>query len=426
MKQIDDELKNGLANGPLTRNGFSDTLKKRIIERANEQESKSRKWFPWFSMVSVSLLIVAAFLSIEMQSKWGKGPVDTGEEQRSFKDSSASPSFGSYDQNEVEIQSAVLIGLRQDHPSAAGTPEYSSYRTVLLADREGELQTLAQGEGILMPYKTDFLKIAPQKQVEGNEESWRLNASLASLSKKPEAFETMPAKPLKTTEKLLFAGNRYLSVAQSMRHVEGGKEVQYDYVWVKEVQDLMQAKSKQNPVPAQDSHVSLNKLYGASVQAKLMALNATSQQTSNNGAMKGAQIEPGESWAIVRERGQWVPQLALYSMNEQNHAYHYRLHDISMDLPDSVVSYDRLTVDWSEVRQVRPDAKDAFTSPKRELVGIVSDKELTVYSYDKKISSRPLITLPLAAGESVVMIQWAIDAPYIEIWKNKAVTLLGE
>lgn len=423
MESIDDQLKQNLAGGPLTRNGFSDALKKRIGERLDEQSGTTKKWVPWLSGISAAFLAAAVFLSVDWQTGPGQNPAQP-QHERSSMQTSLSSLFSSSDHKEVLVHSAVLIGLRTDHPQTGSAPEYSTYRTLLLADDQGELQKIAEGNGILMPYKTDFMKIVPESRMNANEESRVLSASLAADASRLKSPDMKPVQPLKLSEKLLFAGNRYLSVAQTVRQNTQGKDTQYEYVWVKELQDIIGNKPLGSSPSVQDSHVSMQELYGNTVQDRLRALSSRLQLSA--GSPDAPQVdENGESWAIVRERGQWVPQLATYTSRGSSNAFGYQLQDVPLILPDSVVTYDRLSADWNDIRRIRPDAKDAFSSPNNELVGVVSSSEITVYPFDGKLGSKPLLTLSLAPSESVVMIQWAIDEPFVEMWKEKGKKLLG-
>ncbi|MCS7460457.1 hypothetical protein N0M98_09925 [Paenibacillus doosanensis] len=422
MEPIDDELKKGLASGPLTRNGFSDTLKKRIGERLDEQDNTPRKWLPWLGGISAVLVAAAVFLSVDWHSMLEQGPAGVLRDKNGALEAWIPPFSGTGEEN-VSIHSAVLIGLRTDHPQEGGA-EYSTYRTLLLAGDQGELQKVAEGDGILMPYKTDFMKIVPQSLVSSGEESRVLSASLASELSKARKLDPKPAGPLALSEKLLFAGNRYLSVAQTVRQTVQGKETRHEYVWVKELQDIAQNKARTPLAPASEPHVSMKTLYGSSIQSRLQLLNA-SKQSSGGSAASAPIDDTGDSWTIVRKQGQWVPQLASYNNRTDGNMYRYLLQDVPITLPDSVVSYDRLSTDWSEIRRIRPDAKDAFSSPNNELLGVVTDSDITVYPSEGQIARKPLMTLSLAPNESVVMLQWAVNEPFIEMWKDKGKKLLG-
>jgi len=422
MEAIDDELKKGLADEPLTKNGFSDALRKRIGERLDEKKSTSRQWMPWFGGISAALLATAVFLSLDGYTMLRQSPAGGLESQRPVQESSAPSQFES-GERQVRVQSAVLLGLRTDYPQAGGW-DYSTYRTVMLANDQGQLQKIAEGDGILMPYRTDFMRISPQSLVISKEEYRVLGASPAIESSKSQM--TNPAKSsgsLKLSEKLLFAGNRYLSVAQTIRQNTQGKESQQEeYIWVKDLRDIANNKPEALKNPALAPHVSMKSLYGDSIQSRLGTLNPGKKQSSGNTASARSAADNGESWAIVRKQGKWVPQLAAYMSQG---SLKFQLQDVPIDLPDSVVSYDRLTTDWNEIVRLVPDAKDAFSSPNHELLGIVSDKHISVYASEGQLSRNPLLTLGLEPNESIVMIQWAVDEPYIEMWKEKGKKLLG-
>jgi hypothetical protein len=431
MDLIDEELKTGLANGPLSRHGFSEKLKKRIEERVEEQKKGPKKWMPLFSGISAAALIAAAvLLTVDWQHLFVDKAAGVNENVTAVRDQ-ASLHTVPLGQEAVQIRSAVLIGLREDHAATGSHLSYSTYRTLLLAADQGVLRKIAEGDGIFMPYKMDFMRILPQsRSINSNEELQTLNAFLAVGGTRIPAQAPVPDKPAKLSEKLLFAGNRYLALSQTIRQKNQGKDAQYDYVWVKELPDLSPPRTQDTLTPVRDPHVSLSKLYGEAVQNPLRAVRAAAPQEP--GALT-ASSEPvrvdenGESWAILRKQGEWVPQLASYRIGRSDPGtYRYELHDVPLKLPDSVVSHDRLSANWNEIRQVRPDAKDAFSSPNKEMLGIVTDREIVVYPLRGQLIPTPLLSLGLSPEESIVMIQWAVDEPYVKLWKQRGRLLLGE
>jgi hypothetical protein len=432
MDPIDDELKKGLANGPLTRHGFSENLKKRIEQRVEERNERSPKWMLGFSGISTVLIAAAILLTVQWQQPTVNEINDSHTEVSSM--SKQEEAYTTAAQQAVQIRSAVLIGLREDHPALSNSSPYSTYRTLLLAAEQGELRTVAEGEGILMPYKSDFIRITPQTQKSNNEESRTLHAVLAAGgAQNPQQEVSPPVKPLKNAEKLLFAGNRYLALSQSIRHQEQGEMNLAEYVWVKELDDLSppdQSQDKGVLMPTRDPHLSLRKLYGESIQPSLKAKQATApRDPGSRAAMTAPMVEQadenGESWTISRRQGAWVAQMASYREQPVKGAYRFQLVDVPLKLPESVVAYDQLAVGWEEIKKLRPNATDAFSSPNRELVGVLSASDIAVYPYKDKLIAAPLLTEKLAPNESVVMIQWATQEPYIEQWKQKGRLLLG-
>ncbi|NOU91747.1 hypothetical protein GC093_00640 [Paenibacillus sp. LMG 31456] len=426
MEPTNDELLKGLADGPLTQHGFSDKLKKRIGANVEIQVDKQKKWMPWIGGICTSLVLAALFLTVDWQGSVSQDTAGVPGGETILREVPASTVL-SNDNDIFRVHSAMLIGLRKDHLPAGDNPEYSTYRTLLLAEDQGKLSKVAEGDGILMPYKTDFTKITPQSQVSSNEEYRMLKSSLTSDVNKSMALTLKPAKPLRFSEKLLFAGNRYLSISQTSRQKQQGKEVQSEYVWVKDLQDLSQTKPQSALAPARDPHVSLSKLYADPVQSSWKTDNNIDTQVLDSTALSARPlIEDGESWAIVRNQGEWVPKLASYSSSVEQGVNQYQLREVPLKLPTSVVSYDRLTVEWKDILKVHPDAKDAFSSPNDEMVGVVSDREIVVYPLEGQLIPMPLLSVSLTPDESVVMIQWAVDEPFIEAWKKKGRQLLGK
>jgi hypothetical protein len=431
MDPIDDELKKGLASGPLIRHGFSEKLKKRIEKRVEGQNQRSGKFKLWFGGVGTALITAVILLSVNWQQAYQHEAIEIHKDATA--DNESAPMLPAFtDHRTQEIHSAVLIGLREDHGAVGSSSPYSTYRTVLLAPERGALRTIAEGDGILMPYKMDFMKIVTQSQTIANEESYTLQAALAAGGSKSRLQPvSQPTKPLKLSEKLLFAGNRYLALSQTVRQQDQGKASQYEYVWIKELEDLFASKTKSiSPMKGQllqDPHLTLKKLYGDSVQSSLTAIKATAPQEPGTSSPASESIDKnGESWTISRRQGEWIPQVASYSGRAEEGGYHYQLKDIPLKLPETVVSYDQLAVSWNEIRQLRPNAKDAFSSPNQEMVGVVSDEDIVVYPIEGRLIPVPLLSLRLDPDESIVMIQWAVNEPYIEQWKQKGKQLLGD
>ncbi|WP_028549451.1 hypothetical protein [Paenibacillus sp. UNC451MF] len=408
MEPIDDELKQGMADGPLIRNGFSDALKKRIGERIEEQVGRKKKqWIPWCSGFSAALIAVALLLSLDWHSSPLAELAADVSSNESMTPKSSLPLLNTTLKADP-VHSAVLIGLRKDHSPVGGNQESSTYRTVLLAEEQGDLRKVAEGNGILMPYKTEFIRIVPQNIQSVDATYQKIAVSVATEKNiNPVQEKVNSVKQVKLREKLVFAGNQYLSVAQTVQQKDNSKDAAFDYVWVKDVEDLTKSKLPAALAPEEEPHVSLSKLYGQSISSDL-------------------QNERGESWTITRKEGQWVPQVASYTGAIGQSQTVAQLREVPLKLPESVVSYDKLSANWSDIRRTKPDAVDAFSSPNGEMVGVVSEKDIVVYPFKSQLIPTPLLSVNLDADESIVMIQWAVDEPFVELWKQRAKLLLGK
>ncbi|UUZ81616.1 hypothetical protein LJK88_44550 [Paenibacillus sp. P26] len=398
-------------------------MRRRIEERIDEQSKTPNKWMPWFSGISVAFILAAVILAGGgWNSLFG----------RHASEQAAEPAPEAYEPVKTaaagaetsQVRSAMLIGLREDHPAAAGGPEYSTYRTVLLGPEQGELRKIAEVDNILMPFKMDFWLIAPQRIATKTEETRTLGTYPAGREPIDSVQIAKPDKPLKLSEKLLFAGNRYLTVEQTAEVGNQGGTVQYRYVWVKELQNLMEDGMKSSLPGVGGKHVTLRDVFGKSVQPALRSLHVSSPPMPAQAIpAKQAPDDNGESWAVVRKEGRWVPQVALYGDGSGQDANRYRLQELPMTPPESVATYDRLDAAWSDIQRVRPGAKDAYSSPNQELVAIVGERDIVVYPLQGQILPSPLLSIGPLPNESVVMVQWAAAEPYIGLWKEKGRSL---
>ncbi|MBP1153887.1 MULTISPECIES: hypothetical protein [unclassified Paenibacillus] len=428
MDLMDNELKNKLADEPLTEEGFTDSLRQRIEARINEESIRPMPWKPWLGATCALLAFMAMLLLVDGQRLTSLLRFN----QPTFEDHTQHAGVRQpvEDHWESSIRSALLLGLRTDLPATGSRQEYSTYRTVLIAPEHNRLQKTAEGEGILMPYKMDFWKLGGQRLMTEEKEARMITAAKAAAKPKLEAALASAesiAKPFKLSEKLLFAGNRYITVAQTVQTQDpaSGKPVKYEYVWVKELLHIAPPKREISLKPLEEPHVSLRGLLAAYAEPILQELQPTlPSQPGESESAAGVPDTSGESWTIVRKQGQWIAQLADYGSAENlTGTLGYRLKDVPIELPSSVVAHDKLAVSWNEIKRLQPSAVDVFTSPKHDFVAVVTDRSIIVYPYIDQLIPSQLMTMPLQANESVVMAQWATDQ-YVESWKRQAKAFL--
>jgi len=410
LDPMDKELKQKLAPEPLNRNGFDDELKSRIEERLDEKEAAHAKWLPRLSFMGAASGLLALLIVCFGQPS-GERP-EAASAAPGYADAADAPFIGPV--KPLELQSALLLGLRTDHPAEGSREAYSTYRTVLVAPEDGRLQKVAEGQGILMPYKQDFWRVAPERLALGGRESLVLTAYKA----KEQAAEAQAKSawngpvvrdtPIVVEEKLLFAGNRYLALSQKVESVEDGKPVLHDYVWVKEIEQIKQSARTVVSLPHREPHVAMRDVFGKGAEV-----------SSPRAAEPFAE---GESWTIVRKQGRWAAEQAIYSKSADE-SYQYMLMEVPSALPELVVAHDKLAADWEGIRQYQPLATDAFSSPTEDMVAVVGTDRITFYPYQDRIVPKDTLTIPLAENETVIMSQWAVDK-YVPLWKKQVGELL--
>ncbi|MFD0670369.1 hypothetical protein [Cohnella sp. GCM10027633] len=381
----DKELRERLARGPLARDGFNEELRRRINEEIDRPGKRTRRlWAPWARLGGTFAMACAVLFGLWI---WQAQPNGSPFEDRLQADriEGASPSASEVAFTTEPPRSVMLIGLRKDMPEGQ-----SAYRSILVAPEDGELTVNASLEGIYMPYKMKF---------------YRLDAVGDSMGKGTQTIVSTPAgealpitvkadSAYRTNEKLLFAGNKYVSLIQTKTSVDTGETSAH--VWVKDIEQLAPTLRETVAKSGEEPHHGLTEL-------------VPSSSTFTN------------EWAITRQEGRWVGKVPSEAAGIENPTEALAgIADakiVGVQLPLEVSSYDTLWLSWDDIRSREPAALDAFTSRTQDLLAVQTANEITVSAYRMKESDMKPLSIPLQDGESVVMVQWAQDG-YVDTWKQ--------
>jgi hypothetical protein len=100
--------------------------------------------------------------------------------------------------------------------------------------------------------------------------------------------------------------------------------------------------------------------------------------------------------------------------------------NVPIEAPENLVNYDSLFPSWEVIKQKVPSALDAYTSPNKDIVVVITNSKLLVYAIKNNIlGGEPLRELQLKNSEVSVMAQWATD-DYVRIWSEKVKKLQGK
>lgn len=404
MDRSEFDPERDLSKGPYERPGFSPELQKRI-EESIERRSRSGRRRASF-IASVIALVTAGLIFVG----WNGWPQDR---QTMAQSATKSPAKASAPETEAPAQppqltSGVLIGLRTDYErkdmklSAAADKTDSSYRTLFVAPLNGQLDIAAEGKGILLPYGQQFWKIDAVAKQAG---AGLYSTLVAHPATKPLPEPIISGKGqelVRHSERLLYAGNKYVSLEQSETTTSNRKPLQTKRVWVKTLEQL--DGSMTMPVAA-SSGSALRKYVGFEDIFGLAERGASTDQ-----------------WAILRRPGAWVPHAAKMQLDGDTESY--ALSPVSLFLPDAVVSHDQLCCTWADLKRVQPDAVDALSSPKKDFVAIITPSSIYFYEdRNGKLGSSPLLTINLNESETLVMAQWATGS-YVDNWVKASRNLL--
>lgn len=385
----DKELFEQLERGPLARNGFDERLRGRILEEI-ERPGKRRKprIVPLARIGAACAMAFAVLVGVWIWQS-NDGNAGMGMEDKKMQSASPSPS-AAIEMTTEPPRSVMLIGLRKDVPEGQTGGPSSTYRSILVAPEAGQLTVDASLEGIYMPYKQKFYRLDAVEDTLGK--GTQTIASVPAGQAKPRGFAVDSA--YRTNEKILFAGNRYVSLLQTKTAADTGETT--SHVWVKDITQLEPALRETSAAAGEEPHYPLSQLVTAAGDS-------------------------ADEWAIAREAGEWVGKVPAASANALNAAAALasiaETKAIAEQLPPDVASYDTLWLNWDDILAREPAAIDAFTSPTQDILAVRTDNAIRVSAYRMKETDMKPLSIPLENGESVVMVQWAQDN-YVDTWKT--------
>ncbi|QJD82463.1 hypothetical protein [Cohnella herbarum] len=384
----DKDLFEQLKRGPLTRNGFDDNLRRRINDNLDKPSRRTiRPWYTRMGAISAAFVLLVAVVGL---LNWKSLSGDSSQKLTLPTDQASASAQASKDRDINPVpHSAVVIGLRTDE--AQGTS--SEYRTIFVAPENNELSFVKSGSGIWMPYKSNFWKIDAVPDSMGN--GTQLLVALKSGVEK-KVNQPFVAKPMSQSEKLLYAGNEFVSIMQTTNLKDKGNTVDRSEVWVNQVTNLAPAVRYENNNALAEGNFTL---------ARALGTNESELQI--------------DQWAIAREPGSWVAKQPGSTSLLTNETEIASWPNVSVQLSKAIVKDDPLALTWDEVKSLESQAVDAFTSQDEDIAIIVTDNELKLIPYQLPQTERTekTVTLSLKPNESIVMVQWATQEKYVENWK---------
>lgn len=123
-----------------------------------------------------------------------------------------------------------------------------------------------------------------------------------------------------------------------------------------------------------------------------------------------------ESLGIVRTRGKWrydgMISLRGYSTNCA----------VSLVPPKSIAAQTELFPRWKDIKDIYPDAEDAFSSPNHDVLLVFYLNRLMVSPVREGKAGKPLLRLEV--NGKPVMLEWALGK-YVDVWTKQLAPYFG-
>lgn len=310
--------------------------------------------------------------------------------------------------------SGILLTLRSQKKSEYSTSFHEdkdySYRTIWISYANKKLNPILQTSMMLVPRMTGFWLI--QSSQVKNKDNF-----LDSLNSVPIGAKTIKNNSLlylsKDKKIINFIGNDYISIEKNLSIPSNTNNDSF--------QDTSLQTLPIDNLGARES-LKINQFIGTNESSSTSGSTAFKEGAvaylnSLNNSSYFSKDYKLDNWGLFRRNGHWVLKGRLTSF--QNLPT-----DISPDFfipivtPKTLVGYDSLYPNWSSIKERVPDAIDAFSSPKKNLLITMSNSILSVYSVNNNnIDLYPLAQVKLKENETVIMDQWGLEN-YVDIWSK--------
>ncbi len=284
------------------------------------------------------------------------------------------------------LRTSIMLGIR----SADNT-----YRTILMHSKNREVKYLEYTQQLIVPRLNGFWELGSLKF---NDNEYKMYAKQYSDQNYNAVLPQDNNYVIETKpRKILYAASDYVSTESDSKlkvlHMDNlvstNGAVLSEFIINNPANILKQS--------SQALISSLNK-----EQAKLIDSNPQS-----------------DAFKLERRNGHWLIRGRLY-YTEKYKEKEYEDYDINVMVPKKLLSYDEMSVPWSEIKGNMPWVTDAFCSPNNDISLLVTQDNIRVYPIKNgKVVNSKLLDIPLNKGDTIVMAEWAIGK-YADIWAEFA------
>lgn len=325
--------------------------------------------------------------------------------------------FQNHEEEEF-LQSGVLIGLRD-------TKNHQfSYRTLWISAKNKQMEPILELNEIIFPRRSGFWKIETiRNTTEKRTEDFFFPYKILmekDIAKKETLITFDDSNWVDKTgqvyKQIDYIGNDYIAIESfgSGKYNHGDEQWHENKLQILPVDRLPHEKN-----------VKIMDLAG---EEAVSSMKFQIQKTINTLDIKVSHLLDYEglldNFGLERKMGHWFFKGRInYRKENQILSADYNINTIP---PSKLIFYDELSIPWTYIKDKVPEAIDAYTSPNKDLLLVVTKKEIIIYSIQKgMIQDLILQRIPLDKNETIIMAEWA-TGDYVENWTKTLTSLHHE
>lgn len=355
--------------------------------------------------------------------------------------------------NSFKLNSGLLIGLAKDNNKSQElvTPFKripNEYRTLWVHEAKGKLTYEEKKAVIITPYKDNFYKVTNDKftmsEPSGGDNSQGddIFRNFSSYYKFNNISSYPADKPIKTlftnenfkqeylrekedivncyknqVQKLQYVGNNYACLLNDYYETGGGTYqgggISFNMYKLGDLTTLN----------GQHKAVALADLLEESEKSKLKDFSKEYNKTiSSEGMITEDQFADIKNLVLARKEGKWQVLVPIYKVlshsgNGSNDRSVQQYINTDIKLPQAITSYDSLCIEWNIIKAKLPEAKDAISSPDKDMLAVLTPAKLLIYSDPMNGLTKPSLSIDVNSNESIILNQWATGA-YVDKWSK--------
>ena len=219
-----------------------------------------------------------------------------------------------------------------------------------------------------------------------------------------------------STEWLLYVGNNYASIKNYFYFTGGGSfSASSDSIKMYNIINLSNLEEREKSAKLIDLLDS-----GAKDIINDLQVKYNKTLPSSNVRVEEEQYISTDKLTLKRVNGKWTVQVPLcikyyHDGNGSSGDYIKEFIDTDIKVSESLTSYDTLSVDWDTIIKKIPDAKDAVSSPNKDMLAVLMPTQLLIFSNPQAGLDKPSLTITVDKDESIILNQWGVNE-YVSKW----------